>query len=183
MLTNSFSYVHKNGYLGEDTSVYVDGWRQDHQIRQHAPLQFPRSWVPSDGLYAPPPELSGTLSSSQLIGAYQKLRNDKRQRSRAGRVDFISSTAIPQDMVTSASALNLPHQKRNPYHMIHQTDWRPAKVFDDAGAIDGMKMKSKYSAWNFPYQNDTGPASKKRRKRYTSPGEVRIFNTGNYVDL
>jgi hypothetical protein len=179
LLFQSMDYVHKNGWLGNDSAVYVDGWRNDHQMRMHEPMALPRMDEFTHGVTPLPSKLAGQKETDYINKIISKSRKrDKMKKDWLRKHVTVQSTALPQDLNKDASSTTLPYRKPNQMHYRINTDFNPHPVFDPAG-IEMEKMigmKTRYNTWNQPFLKEKS----KKKSKITDPMQ-RMWQTHNYI--
>lgn len=166
MLTNSFNYVADNGWLGNDTCVYVNNWRQDHQIRNKAPLFAPRTWQPHHGLH-PLNELYADSLSKETLDKYLSKALNRKTRKKKALKSFLSADkpsvdVLYGDLNNDPSPSNLPYKKPSFMKFCHDNSFIPQPSFDPAGFEQKRVMKRKYfDTWRYPWL-DTSRSFKKK---------------------
>lgn len=176
MMHNQFDYVHANGWLGNDTAIYVDGWRHDNQLASRAPLGVPRSWEPNHGVH--PLNLRyQTMQPGDFIQRELRRRNSRlrRIRDQAGK-RIVRKTALPLgDINENKPSTNLPFRKPSVMRYSIDTSFTPREFQEPAGYERGPVMKSIYSTWNLPYQSDTARKKKGTKHRYPLQEQINSF--------
>jgi hypothetical protein len=152
MLTNSFKYVHRNGWLGDDSCIYVDGWRQDHQLKQHHPLAAPRSHTMNHGIHPLSSKLADMMPDNQINKWVSKLNKRRARIKNDGKYSTLAYSALPDDIFQRVSTDNLPHVKTSMMKLALDTTFDPVPTFDPPGFKMNM-TKGKYDTWKFPYTN------------------------------
>lgn len=170
MLFSSFGYVHKNGWLGNDSCVYVDGWRNDNQIRMKAPLCF-KTFEYNHGLHPLPRSLAANQSDAYVKQCLQKCRH-KPHRKRAILRDARKhpqkyKSALAQDYNSDPPATCAPYSKPSVMKYRIRTEWKPRQVFDPAGIhLNKLGTKSRYNTWNKPWEKvDSEPVHRRKRRK------------------
>jgi hypothetical protein len=174
MLTSSFNYVQPNGYLGNDTSLYADTWRNKNQLVFGGNMYGPRTYEPTHGLTPLPDRFAAAMPSHTI----RKFLN-KRKRTMKSIVDAMESVMQPQpvyqdDIRATQSALNLPHPNSSIVQPVVDTSTRLTATFNPAGMFIKPAFKDTENAtWNTPMSR----TFRYPKKQKLTESEIREYST------
>jgi hypothetical protein len=139
---NSFDYVKKNGYLG-DNKVWNYG-KQNSAIRYRASLGTPRSFEPNHGPVALPSNLSSFIPKETSNTFIKKTLTKKMRMQKLQK--WTPREILPSDLNSQVPSQCLRFwEKPSVYHFKNDTSFNLTPAFDpDGRTLSKIKMKSVY---------------------------------------
>ncbi len=144
---NSFDYVRKNGYLGENK---VSNYKVENDSLQFDdPLGVPRSFEMNHGPVPLPEKLSSFMPMSKIKKYASHVKNKKRRLKKF--MSHAPMEILPSDLNNQAATHCLRNwKKESPFHFVIDTEFKLTPAFDgDIRKLSKVKMKSIYDTqWN-----------------------------------
>jgi hypothetical protein len=152
ILFDSFGYVRKNGYLGQNKIINYE--LENNASRYRAPLSIPRSFEPNHGVTALLPQLSSQQEPIAIQGWLRKKQREDLIWKAAVSDSVQSKSALPDDINLQAPSHCLRHwEKPNFMNFEINTHLKlqPA-IYGDGSDMNRLGMRSTYDTWRSPLQ-------------------------------
>ena len=177
ILFDSFGYVNKNGYLGQNKIINYN--LENNALRYRKDLGVPRSLELNHGVVPLPAELSSQQDPKKIKKWLLKNHRRKLIWKAALTNGVQSKSALPDDINMNAPFHCLRHwEKPNFMNWQINTSFKPYRTVDGDGRdVDKSGMRSVYDTWRTPLK----PAVPLSTPGLPNPKVQRVVSTHNHV--